>query len=122
MSKEVRALRGATTVDSDDPSHITDRVRELVGALFDRNDLRTDDVISIFFTATPDIRSKFPASAARSYGLDDVPLIGAQELDVDGALPRCIRLMAHVNTARTRNEMRHVFLHDAKALRVDIAD
>lgn len=121
MSRQVWAIRGATTVDSDEAEHLTARVQELLREVIDRNGLDTADIISLFFTATPDIRSKFPASAARALGLDDVPLIGAQELDVEGALPLCIRLIAHVNTDKSREEMRHVFLHDARKLRVDIA-
>jgi chorismate mutase len=91
-------------------------------ALVKANDLQPDDFISVLFTATPDIRSKFPAAAARAMGLDDVPLIGAQELDVDGALPKCIRLLAHVETDKSRGDIRHVFQYGARALRADLVD
>ncbi len=121
MSAAVRAIRGATTVESDEPNQISEKVQELVRSVFEANRVEPDDVISIIFTATSDISSKFPAAAARSLGLDEVPLLGAQELDVEGALPMCIRLLAHVNTNRARSEIQHIFLHKAKELRVDLA-
>ncbi len=122
MSTVVRGIRGATTVERDEQDHVTERVQELVRIVFEKNDLQADDVISILFTATSDISSKYPASAARVLGLDTVPLIGAQELDVDDMLPLCIRLLAHVNTERPRADIQHVFLHNARALRADLAD
>ena len=96
MSPAVRALRGATTLDLDDADHLRERVHALLDELFARNDLTNDDVISIIITATPDIHSEYPATVARSWGLPDVPLIGAQEMDKPGGLPRCVRLLAHV--------------------------
>jgi chorismate mutase len=120
MSASVRAFRGATTVERDEPDHITERVQELVRTVLDDNGLVTDDLISIMFTATADISSMFPATAARSMGLDDVPLFGAQELDVQGALPRCVRVMVHAESKLARNDVRHVYLHDARRLRVDL--
>ena len=80
----LRALRGATTVDVDEVSHLTERMVELFTELFERNDIDHDDVVSIIFTATDDIRCTFPATAARTFGLGDVPLICARELDVEG--------------------------------------
>jgi chorismate mutase len=118
----VRALRGATTLDVDEVDHMRERVHALLDELYARNALTNDDVISILITATPDIHSGYPATAARSWGLPDVPLIGAQEIDVDGGLKLCIRLLAHVTTARPRAEMRHVFLEGAKVLRSDLDD
>lgn len=120
MSITVRAIRGATTLDVDEARHLTERVQELVREIFERNGLNGDDVISIIFTATADITSKFPAAAAREIGMDDVPLLGAQELSVDGMLPRCIRVLMHVATSRPRSEISHVFLHQAQLLRKDL--
>lgn len=117
----VRAIRGATTLDVDKAEHLTERVQELVRELMSRNKLTADDMVSVIFTATPDIRSTFPAKAARELGLDDVPLLGAQELDVDNAMQLCIRLLAHVETDRPRSEIHHVFQYGAAALRVDLA-
>ena len=122
VSAEVRALRGATTLDRDDVDHMRERVHALLDELFSRNSLTNDDVISILLTATPDIRSGYPATAARLWGLSDVPLIGAQEIDVPSGLKLCIRLMAHVSTDRPRSDMRHVFLEGAKVLRSDLDD
>src|SRR5262245_17967048 len=118
----VRALRGATTLDEDTPEQMHTRVKALFAALFDRNGVAPDDVISIFLTATPDIRAAFPATAARGFGLDDVPLLGAQELGVEGATPRCVRVLLHIDTDRPRRELRHVFLEGAVDLRPDLAD
>ena len=117
----VRALRGATTLDEDTPDQMRVRVKDLVAALFERNDLGPADVISVFVTATPDLHSLYPATAARAAGLDEVPLLGAQEADIEGGLPRCVRVMLHVETDRPRAELRHVFLEGAVALRPDLA-
>jgi chorismate mutase len=121
MSTSVRAIRGATTLEHDEAGHLTERVKELIGTMFEQNQLLPDRVISLIVTATPDIHSKFPAAAAREWGLDDVPLLGAQELDVEDATPRCIRIMLHVETDLARSQISHVFLHDARALRTDLA-
>jgi len=122
MPLVVRAVRGATTLDEDNREHLFERVKALFSEILDRNGLGPDDLISVFLTATSDIHSAFPAEAARSFGLPDVPLLGAQEIDVDGAMPLCIRVMAHVYTERSRQEIRHVYLEGAKALRRDLAD
>jgi chorismate mutase len=118
----VRALRGATTLDEDTSEQMHVRVKALVATLFERNGLEPDDVISVVLTATPDLHSAFPATAARAAGLDDVPLLGAQELDVEGSLPRCVRVMLHVETDRPRAALQHVFLEGAVKLRPDLAD
>src|SRR4051794_30108140 len=117
----VRALRGATTIDEDDPAHVTERVKALMATLFERNHLTNDHVISLFVTGTADIRSLHPATAARAFGLPDVAILGAQEMDVDGTLPRCVRVLLHVE-ADGRDELRHVFLEGARVLRPDLAD
>ncbi|HEX4817738.1 MAG TPA: chorismate mutase [Nonomuraea sp.] len=117
----VRAIRGAIQVDRNDRDSIIEGTTELVSTLMDRNDLTTDDVISVLFTATPDLTAEFPALAARKLGFHDVPLICCTEIDVPGALPRVVRLMAHVETDRPRAEIHHVYLRGAVALRQDIA-
>ncbi|MBD0293235.1 MAG: chorismate mutase [Jiangellaceae bacterium] len=116
----LRAVRGATQLEVDVREHLLERVAELVAAVLARNDLQPADLVSIVFTATPDLRSEFPASAARSLGIDDVPLLCAQELDVVDAMPRVVRLLAHVDTAREASELRHVYLHGARTLRTDL--
>jgi chorismate mutase len=119
----VRALRGATTIDADDPVHIADRVEALLRAVLERNGLETDDLISILFSATPDIRSAFPAAGARARipALADVPLMNVCELDIEGALARCIRVMVHASCEKPRAEINHVFLEGAIVLRPDLA-
>jgi chorismate mutase len=116
----VRALRGATTVDADTVAQVTERVQELLRELMARNDLLEDDVISIIFTATPDVVSMFPATAARGIGFGAVPLLCAGEIPVAGATPRCLRVMLHVSTTLARDDLRHVYLHGAQGLRDDL--
>lgn len=118
----VRALRGATTVDVDTAEQVHARTVALLEQMCERNGVDRDHVISVLFTSTPDIRSAFPAAAARSIGFDDIPLLGAQELDVEGALPLCIRVLMHLETDRDRSELRHVYLERATSLRSDLAD
>ena len=113
----MRAVRGATTLDEDSAEQVDARVRELMTQMIERNGLDREDLVSILLTATPDVHSAFPASAARRMGLEDVPVIGAQELDVNGATPLCIRVMMHVESGRSRAEMAHVYLHGAQGLR-----
>jgi chorismate mutase len=117
----VRAIRGATQVAADDRDEVLDATRELVSTVLERNQLDPADLISILFTATPDLVSEFPALAARELGLGDVPLMCATEIAVPHALPRVLRLMAHVETPRTRADVQHVYLRGAVALRRDIA-
>lgn len=120
MPTAVRALRGATTVDVDSEEQIHERVVALLGEMFARNDIHHDDVVSVILTATPDIHSAFPAAGARKFGLGDVPLLCAQELDIEGATPRCIRVLMHLTTDRARDELRHVYLEGARGLRDDL--
>lgn len=120
MSPAVRALRGATTVDADTPADIEARTVELLEEMFGRNDVDHDDLISIWFTVTTDLVSAFPASAARTVGLGDVPLLCATEIPVVGSVPRCIRVLVHLTSTRRRDQLRHVYLHDAAGLRDDL--
>jgi chorismate mutase len=117
----VRAVRGATQVDADDREQILAATAELVTAVMTRNGLTTDAVISVLFTATPDLTAEFPALAARKLGFHEVPLLCAAEIGVPHALPRVVRLMAHVETDRPRADIHHVYLRGATALRLDIA-
>lgn len=120
MPPAIRALRGATTVDVDEKEHLFERVMVLLGELFDRNDIDHDDVISVIFTATDDIHSAFPAEAARKFGLGDVPLLCARELQIAGATPYCVRILVHLTTERSRSELHHVYLEGARGLRDDL--
>jgi chorismate mutase len=119
---KVRALRGATTIDEDTVEQINERVQALVTRMLERNDVDKDDLISILFTATDDIHSVFPATAARGVGLGDVPLICARELDITNGTKRCIRVMMHLTTTKSRDELHHVYLEGAKGLRDDLPE
>jgi chorismate mutase len=116
------ALRGATTVDADTREAVLERTRELLAALLERNAVDHDQLVSIVFTATGDLHSEFPALAARSLGLGDVPLLCARELDVTGGNLRTIRVLIHCYSTRTRASLRHVYLHRAKHLRDDLPE
>lgn len=117
----VRAVRGAIQVDRDEDIHLLDSVRTLLKRVMHVNGLLPDNLISVVFTATPDLTSAFPAAAARELGLVDVPLMCAQELDVEGALPRTVRVLAHVETGLARRDIQHVYLGGAAVLRQDLA-
>lgn len=120
----VVALRGATTLDADTRDQVLERTTELLAALLDRNGLRPDDLISLIFTATDDIRSEFPAAAVRAAGISHVPMLCARELGIDGAsnIPLCVRVMAHVTSDRARAALRHPYLHGARQLRSDLPE
>ena len=117
----VRAVRGATQLEQDTREHMLDRVAELVTDVMAANGLVVDDFISIIFTATSDLVSEFPAYAARQLGFSDVPLVCARELEIDGSMPRVVRLMAHVETDLPRSDVTHVYLHGAANLRRDLS-
>jgi chorismate mutase len=115
-----RALRGAITCDADSEEEIIDRTTRLLTELFDRNHIGHDCLTSIFFTATPDLTAVAPAAAARAFGLTDVPLLCAQEMNVVGGLERCVRVMLHFDCELSRSELNHVFLRGATTLRPDL--
>jgi chorismate mutase len=117
----VRAVRGATQLDEDTREHMLDRVAEMVTDVMAANGLDVDDFISIIFTATSDLVSEFPAYAARQLGFSDVPLVCARELEIEGSMPRVVRLMAHVETDLPRADITHVYLHGAANLRRDLS-
>lgn len=122
MPARLRALRGATTVDRDLADHVTERVAALVEEMLGRNSVAHEELVSILFTATDDIHSIFPATAARTIGLGDVPLICARELDIAGATPRCIRVMMHLYTEAEPASLHHVYLEGARGLRDDLPE
>ena len=122
QSSRLIALRGATTVDADSQGDIEQRTEELLKQLLDRNALAIDDIVSILFTATPDLRSDFPAAAARALGLSHTPLLCAQEIPVEGAMSRCIRVLMHFYTEHSREALHHIYLEGARGLRDDLPD
>lgn len=117
----LRAIRGAVQVERDDRDSIQSAVVSLLGEIFTRNGIAHEDLVSVIFTATPDLVSEFPATAARSLGLGDVPLICAQELAIEGSMPRVVRVMVHALIDRPRDQIAHVYLGGAAALRQDLA-
>jgi len=119
--KSVRAFRGATQLSADTKVEMREAVVELLQEVLTANSISNDDLISILFTATPDLQSDFPAAGVRELGLVDLPLICAQELDVKGSLPRTIRLLIHANSSLTRSEVTHRYLRGAVVLRPDLA-
>lgn len=116
----VRAIRGAIQVAANERDAILAGASELVTEVLHRNGLAPADLISVVFTATPDLTAEFPAYAARLMGLTDVPLLCATEIAVPGAMPRVLRLLAHVDTELERSEIRHPYLRGAAALRTDL--
>jgi chorismate mutase len=117
----VRAVRGATTVEYDDPDLMSDAIRELLSALLGLNEIGTAEIVSAVFTATPDLRCAFPARAAREEGWTDVPMLCAAEIDVPGAQQRCLRVLLHVERRSADPPLIPVYLRDAVSLRPDIA-
>jgi len=118
----VRGLRGATTVEGDTVAQVTARSQELMREIMTRNELVEDDIVSVLFTATPDVTSTFPATAIREIGFGAVPLLCAAEIAVPGSMPRCIRVLLHVTTSKSRDDIHHVYLHGAQGLRDDLPD
>lgn len=116
----VRGLRGATSVDADASDAVVEATSELVRTMMSRNGVEMDDLVTMIFTATPDITSQFPAYAARKIGISDVPLLCATEMNVAGAPPRIIRVLMHIYTNKERADLRHVYLRDARGLRTDL--
>lgn len=122
MPGTIRAIRGAVRVAADEPELIIGATQELLTAILSVNQLTADNLISLFFTATPDLHSAFPAAAARRLGLVSTPLMCACEIDVPGAMPQVIRLLAQVDFgAVPPGETRHVYLHGAETLRPDLS-
>jgi len=118
----VRGIRGATTVDIDTPEEIRAATRELLIAVLKANQVEQfDELASVFLTTSHDLTSAFPAAAARELGMDLVPLLCATEIAVPGAMPRCIRVLMHLNTDRPQQEITHVYLREAQKLRPDMS-
>jgi len=116
----VRAVRGATQLERDEREHLLERVAEMVLDVMRVNRLEVEDFISVIFTATSDLHSEFPAYAARRLGFTEVPLICARELEIEGSMPRVVRMLAHVDTEVSRADITHVYLHGAASLRRDL--
>jgi chorismate mutase len=116
----LRGIRGATCLVANDAIEMREAVHELLGAVMERNSLIADDIISIILTGTPDLTCAFPAAGARDFGLVDVPLLCAQEMNVDGSLPRVVRILVHAELDGLRSQIQHVYLRGAEVLRQDL--
>lgn len=117
----VRGIRGATSVEKDDPEQILAATRELLEEILRANEITDfDEIVSAIFTTTSDLTSTFPAEAARRLGMDLVPLLCACEIPVPNSMPRCIRVLLHLNTPRAQAELTHIYLHEARRLRPDM--
>jgi len=119
--RRTNAIRGATSVEKDDPRHIAEATRELLEKIVERNWLELDEIVSVWFTVTPDLTSAFPALAAREMGWVDVPLLCASEIPVPESMPRCLRTLVEVELRAPRRLQTHIYLREAVALRPDIA-
>lgn len=120
MDVRCRGIRGATTAEDDSEQAILETTRELLGRLIAANQIPIQDIAAILFTATPDLRATFPARAAREMGHVNVPLMCSQEIDVRGAPSRCIRILLLVNTSKTGEQLKHLYLRGATSLRSDL--
>jgi len=116
----LRALRGAVTLDADTREEMAAKTQKLVLEMLARNDVHHDDVVSVIFTATPDLTAAFPARAARELGWNDVPLLCMTEMSVPGSLPRCVRVLMHAELPLEAGRGRHVYLGEAAELRPDL--
>lgn len=117
----VRAIRGATTAKSNEREEIIEATKEMISQIISDNSLKTEDVISIVFTVTPDLDKVFPAAAVRQMGITDVPLLDMAAPDIDGALKKCIRVIVHTNSDKEKKDMIHSYLRGARVLRPDLA-
>lgn len=117
----LQGIRGAITVEANDAGQILEAADELLRRLIEANELQADDVVSGLFTMTSDLNAAFPARAAEVYGWNIVALLHSTEIPVPGSLPRCIRLLVHAYTRRTREQVKHVYLRGATVLRPDRA-
>lgn len=118
----VRGIRGATSVADDLPEQVLAATGELLTEVLRANEIEDfEEIVSAIFTTTSDLTSTFPAEAARRLGMNHVPLLCACEIPVPNAMPRCIRVLLHVNTVKRQDEIVHIYLHDAKRLRPDVS-
>lgn len=118
-----RGIRGATTVLANEETEILTATEKLLEEIIAENNLNAEDVTSVWITVTPDLDAAFPARAIRAFeGWDFVPLMCATEIPVKGALPKCIRLLLHVNTTKGQREIKHIYLNEAKKLRPDLSN
>lgn len=118
----VRAIRGATTVEANNEHEILDKTGELLQAMTEQNDIKKEDIISVIFSVTADLNAAFPAVAARRLGWTDTAMMCTNEIDVPGSLQKCIRVLMHIHTEKNNNELKYIYLKEARKLRPDLFD
>jgi chorismate mutase len=116
----VRAARGAIRVGSDDAETLLGATERLLTAMLSENRIVSDDLVSVLFTSTDDLRTAFPAEAARRIGLGSVPLLCAREIPVEGSMPSVVRVLMHFHSERSLDDVVHVYLDGAESLRDDV--
>ena len=116
----VRGIRGAITAESNTKKEIIEKTKELLITLKKANDFKIEDIVSVFFSVTPDLNVAFPAQSARELGWNRVPLFDMQEINVSGSLPGCIRVLIQINCQKSQTEIKHCYLRGAKILRKDL--
>ena len=116
-----RGVRGATTADANTSEEILKATRQVLALIIRQNGIRKEDVTSATFSTSHDLNAEFPAMAARQLGWLDVAMMCTHEMDVANSLPLCIRVLIHWNTDRSLDELRHVYLREARSLRPDLA-
>ena len=116
-----RAIRGATTADSNSKNDILAATRQLLALMIRSNGIKTEDVASAIFSLTSDLNAEFPALAARQLGWLDVPLLCTYEVDVPGSLRQCVRILIHWNTEKSQSEIKHIYIKEAQRLRPDLS-
>ncbi|MEK9657623.1 MAG: chorismate mutase [bacterium] len=120
MNTQCRGIRGAITVEKNVKTLIMSATNELLKDMLDKNNIQPDDIVSIFFSITRDLDKAFPAAAAREQGLTHTPLLCLNEIEVEGSLKKCIRILLHINTTKHQKDLRHSYLKGAKILRPDL--
>ena len=115
-----RGIRGAITIEENTQLQIVEATKEILEAVISANKIKVEDIASVFFSVTKDLDAEFPALAARQIGLTDTPLLCLNEISVPGSLPKCIRVLLHVNSEVAQSKCQHIYLKDAIQLRPDI--
>lgn len=116
----VRAIRGASTVENNDKNEILAETKRLLKTIVTENNINTNEIISVFFSLTSDLNACYPAAAAREMGWADIALMCTKEIDVPGSLRKCIRVLMHINSDKSNNDIKHIYLKGAKGLRPDL--
>ena len=116
----VRAVRGATTVSENSEQEIINQTKFMLQSIIEQNEIKLDDIISVYFSVTTDLDTVFPAKGARELGWTNIPLLDSVSPNVKGSLDKCIRVMLHFNTDKTNNQIKHIYLNDAVKLRPDL--